>query len=386
MEFDKVSFAVPGGGTVLHDVSATFPAGRITAVVGGTGMGKSTLVRLLLQLEAPSRGSIRIDGRDSRDYDPRSIRAHIGYVEQEVRLFSATIRENILYGRPGAGEDDLAWAIDMSDCAEFLARFPDGLDTRIGADGVELSRGQKQRVCLARAMIRRPRILVLDETTASLDPESERTVIRALTQAGEGRTTVYVSHRLGSLDFADRVVVMERWAGDRGRQCSRNGSPRRSGMASAISRPMRIPSRIEWTAGAVLVGAAACSLLRAGGSGPRRRGPGDPALRDGDRAGMVPGGSRAPCRAGVSGCWATPASSSPPRGNRRVLVGEVRTVGARFRRSAEGVVAAVDFESDRPAAEAYSHPLEEGPASFFLATRPASPLLLALLDKVNPAR
>ena len=235
VEFDKVSFAVPGGGTVLHDVSATFPAGRITAVVGGTGMGKSTLVRLLLQLEAPSRGSILIDGRDSRDYDPRSIRAHIGYVEQEVRLFSATIRENILYGRPGATPDDLAWAVEISDCGEFLSRFPEGLETRIGADGVELSRGQKQRLCLARAMIRRPRILVLDETTASLDPESERTVIRALTQAGEGRTTVYVSHRLGSLDFADRVVVMS------GGRVTGEGSLQEwvagGGMASAISRP-----------------------------------------------------------------------------------------------------------------------------------------------------
>ena len=209
VELENVSFGPPGGGAVLHDVSATFPAGRITAVVGGTGMGKSTLVRLLLQLETPSRGSIRIDGRDASGYDPRSIRAHIGYVEQEVRLFSATIRENILYGRPGAAEEDLAWALGIADCAGFLSRFPDGLDTRIGADGVELSRGQKQRVCLARAMVRRPRILVLDETTASLDPETERTVIRALRQAGEGRTTVYVSHRLASLDFADRVVVME---------------------------------------------------------------------------------------------------------------------------------------------------------------------------------
>ena len=208
VEFDKVSFGVPGGGTVLHDVSATFPAGRTTAVVGGTGMGKSTLVRLLLQLEAPSRGSILIDGRDSRDYDPRSIRAHIGYVEQEVRLFSATIRENILYGRSRATRHDLDWAVEISDCGEFLSRFPEGLDTRIGPNGVELSRGQKQRLCLARAMVRRPRILVLDETTASLDPVSERTVIRALRQAGEGRTTIYVSHRLGSLDFADRVVVM----------------------------------------------------------------------------------------------------------------------------------------------------------------------------------
>ena len=208
VQFEKVSFRLPGGGAVLHDVSATFPAGRITAVVGGTGMGKSTLVRLLLQLETPSRGSILIDGRDSSEYDPRSIRSHIGYVEQEVHLFSATIRQNILYGRPRAAEDALAWAIEISDCAEFLSRFPDGMDTRIGANGVELSRGQKQRVCLARAMVRRPRILVLDETTASLDPETERTVIRALTQAGEGRTTVYVSHRLASLDFADRVVVM----------------------------------------------------------------------------------------------------------------------------------------------------------------------------------
>ena len=208
VEFDKVSFGLPGGATVLHDVSATFPAGRITAVVGGTGMGKSTLVRLLLQLETPTRGSIRIDGRDSREYDPRSIRAHIGYVEQEVHLFSATVRQNILYGSPRATAEDLAWATGISDCDEFLSRFPDGLDTRIGANGVELSRGQKQRVCLARAMVRRPRILVLDETTASLDPETEQTVIRALRQAGEGRTTVYVSHRLASLDFADRVVVM----------------------------------------------------------------------------------------------------------------------------------------------------------------------------------
>ena len=208
VSFEGVSFGLPGGAMVLHDVTATFPAGRITAVVGGTGMGKSTLVRLLLQLESPTRGTIRIDGRDSREYDPRSVRAHIGYVEQEVHLFSATVRQNILYGNPRATAEDLAWATGISDCDEFLSRFPEGLDTRIGADGVELSRGQKQRLCLARAMVRRPRILVLDETTASLDPETEQTVIRALRQAGEGRTTVYVSHRLGSLDFADRVVVM----------------------------------------------------------------------------------------------------------------------------------------------------------------------------------
>ena len=102
VRFEGVSFGLPGGATVLHDVSATFPAGRITAVVGGTGMGKSTLVRLLLQLESPSRGTIRIDGRDSGEYDPRSVRAHIGYVEQEVHLFSATVRQNILYGNPRA--------------------------------------------------------------------------------------------------------------------------------------------------------------------------------------------------------------------------------------------------------------------------------------------
>jgi ABC-type multidrug transport system fused ATPase/permease subunit len=149
-----------------------------------------------------------IDGEDIRAFDVRALRRGIGAVEQDIRLFSGTIRENIAYGRPGATEEEVAAAVEAMNCGEFLRRFPKGLDTRVGPGGVQLSGGQRQRVALARAVILNPKVLILDEATSSLDTRSEGLVQDALKRASAGRATLLITHRLSAVSIADRVLVL----------------------------------------------------------------------------------------------------------------------------------------------------------------------------------
>lgn len=211
VEVEALWFAYPTRPEVnaLQDVSFTVNPGERVALVGPSGSGKSTLASLLTRFYDPSRGAIRIGGHDLRDYDPSALRRSIGVVAQEPVLFSGTLRENVLYGRPDATDDEVRAALEAANAWGFVQEFPDGVETVIGERGLRLSGGQKQRVAIARALLKDPALLILDEATSALDVESEALVQRALDHLMEGRTTLIIAHRLSTIRSADRVVVLD---------------------------------------------------------------------------------------------------------------------------------------------------------------------------------
>jgi len=206
--FENVSFAYTEK-EVLTDVSFTAPAGSVTALVGSSGSGKSTIAGLAASFRIPTRGVVRIDGHDLRTVRLDSYRSHLGVVLQDEFLFEGTIRENILFARPDASNDELVAAARAAHVTEFTDRFNDGLDTLIGERGVKLSGGQRQRVSIARAVLANPRILILDEATSSLDTESEALVQQSLARLMSGRTTLVIAHRLSTIRRADQILVLE---------------------------------------------------------------------------------------------------------------------------------------------------------------------------------
>lgn len=193
---------------VLKGVDLSVEKGQTIALVGQSGSGKSTIAKLLLGFY-PSNGQIKIDDKPLSEYNITNYRQQIAYVPQEVLLFGGTIRENILYGRTDASEEELIEAARQSYCLEFIDQFPDGLDTIIGDRGIKLSGGQRQRVAIARAMLRNPAILILDEATSSLDAESESRVQDALNNLMKGRTSIVIAHRLATIKEVDRIYVLE---------------------------------------------------------------------------------------------------------------------------------------------------------------------------------
>ena len=207
--FENVQFEYELGSPVLKSLNLRLEPGTITAIVGSTGSGKTTLINLILRFYEPKAGRVALDGVDIRDFDIRRFRQIVGLVSQNTLLFSGTIRDNIAYGLSGASTNEVWDAADAMNCTEFLTRFPLGLETRIGTGGVQLSGGQKQRVALARAVIRNPKILVLDEATSSLDQGSEKTVQDALKKAAQGRTTLLIDHHLPTIMMADHIAVLE---------------------------------------------------------------------------------------------------------------------------------------------------------------------------------
>jgi ABC-type multidrug transport system fused ATPase/permease subunit len=209
--FDRVAFEYPSRkeNTVLREVSFSAETGQQVALVGPSGAGKSTIVSLLLKFYEPTSGEILFDNRTSNSFPITAIRAQMAIVPQDVFLFGGTIRENIAYGKNGSTEVEIIDAATQANAWEFIQSFPEKLDTIVGERGVQLSGGQRQRIAIARAVLKNPKILILDEATSSLDSESERLVQEALDKLMKGRTSVVIAHRLATIRNADKIIVLE---------------------------------------------------------------------------------------------------------------------------------------------------------------------------------
>jgi ATP-binding cassette subfamily B protein len=190
-------------------VDLTVPAGTRTAVVGETGAGKTTLGYLVARLYEPQLGRVTIDGVDVRAVALESLAAIVGVVSQETYLFHASVRENLRFARPDAGDDEIEAAARAARIHDLIASLPDGYETVVGERGYRFSGGEKQRIAIARTVLRNPPVLVLDEATSALDTQTERAVQRALDQLAEGRTTITIAHRLSTVRDADQIVVLE---------------------------------------------------------------------------------------------------------------------------------------------------------------------------------
>jgi ATP-binding cassette subfamily B protein len=206
--FQDVAFGYRPRQTVLRGVTLTIPAGTSVAVVGLSGVGKTTLASLIPRFYDPTHGAIRLDGHDVRDLTLNSLRAQIALVTQDPILFGASVRENIAYGRPGATGDEIKAAARAAGAQEFIERLPEQYDTHIAERGVSLSAGQRQRLAIARAFLKDAPVLILDEPTSALDAETEERLMQTLAKLMSGRTTILVAHRLSTVRCADRVVVL----------------------------------------------------------------------------------------------------------------------------------------------------------------------------------
>jgi len=204
-----VSFRYGDGEMVLENINLDIPAHSVVALVGPTGVGKTTLASLIPRFYDVTQGAIILDGHDLRDLTLHSLRAQISIVLQDVFLFHGTVRENILFGRPGAPDEEVRRAAEVANAMEFIERLPDGFDTLIGERGVKLSGGQKQRLAIARAVLKDAPILILDEATSSVDTETELLIQQALERLMAGRTTLIIAHRLSTIRNADKIVVLE---------------------------------------------------------------------------------------------------------------------------------------------------------------------------------
>jgi ATP-binding cassette, subfamily B, bacterial len=209
VELDNISFHYATSGAGISDISLTVPAGNTLALVGATGSGKSTLIKLLLRFYDPGQGEIRIDGQPIRDVTLNSLRGAIGLVSQDVYLFEGSIRENLAYGNPAASDAEIIEAAKTAEAWSFIEALPEGLETPVGERGIRLSGGQRQRLSLARALLKDPPILVLDEATSAVDNETEAAIQRSLKRIGHNRTVIMIAHRLSTIVEADTIAVVE---------------------------------------------------------------------------------------------------------------------------------------------------------------------------------
>jgi ABC-type transport system involved in Fe-S cluster assembly fused permease/ATPase subunit len=210
VRFDRVSFAYDPARPILHDVSFEIPPGKTVAVVGPSGAGKSTLARLLYRFYDVSAGAITIDGQDIRRVTQGSLRQAIGIVPQDTVLFNDTVEYNIAYGRPGAARAEVEAAARAAHIHDFVQSTPKGYDTMVGERGLKLSGGEKQRVAIARTLLKNPPILIFDEATSALDSANERAIQAELRSAARGKTALVIAHRLSTVADAHEIVVLER--------------------------------------------------------------------------------------------------------------------------------------------------------------------------------
>lgn len=210
VEFQNVSFAYNDGSRVLSNINLDVSPGEMVAFVGPTGSGKSTIINLLPRFYDVTEGSILIDGVDIRDYRLKSLRRHIGIVAQETFLFGDTAKENIAYGKPDAELDDVIEAAKSANIHDFIEGLPDGYETQIGERGVNLSGGQKQRISIARALLMNPPVLIMDDSTSSVDTETELMIQKALVSLTESRTTFVIAQRISTVQRADKIVVLDK--------------------------------------------------------------------------------------------------------------------------------------------------------------------------------
>jgi ATP-binding cassette subfamily B protein len=209
VRFEDVRFGYTPAREILHGVSFFVPAGGHVAIVGATGAGKSTISRLVFRFYDVDAGHVVIDGHDVRDYAQADLRAAIGVVPQDTVLFNDTIRYNIAYGRIGASQAEVEYAAKLAQIHDFIVRLPEGYDTKVGERGLKLSGGEKQRVAIARTILKNPRVLLLDEATSALDTHTEREIQAALKTVAQNRTTIVIAHRLSTVVEADEILVMD---------------------------------------------------------------------------------------------------------------------------------------------------------------------------------
>jgi len=209
VQFDHIHFAYRPDRPILKDVNFSIPSGHKIAVVGASGAGKSTLARLLFRFYDVDQGAIRIDGQDIRQVTQDSLRSAIGVVPQDTVLFNDTLYQNLAYGRPEATEEEVYRAARMAHLEDFIHSLPEGYETKVGERGLKLSGGEKQRVAIARVILKNPPLLILDEATSSLDSLSEQAILTALKEVSQRRTTLVIAHRLSTVMDADSILVME---------------------------------------------------------------------------------------------------------------------------------------------------------------------------------
>ncbi len=209
VEYDEVSFSYENHEEILHDISFEVEGGETLALVGPTGAGKSTVLKLLLRLYDVNEGAVRIDDQDIREVSLSSLRRSMGYVPQDAFMFYGTVKENIEYGTFGADHEDVVKAAQAAEAHDFIMNLPDGYDTMVGERGVKLSGGQRQRIAIARAILKDPDILILDEATSDVDTETEMLIQRSINRLTTDRTTFAIAHRLSTIKDADQIVVLE---------------------------------------------------------------------------------------------------------------------------------------------------------------------------------
>jgi ATP-binding cassette subfamily B protein len=209
VQFQQVSFGYLANHPILKDISFEAKPGQVVALMGATGSGKSTLINLLARFYEPTNGRILIDDFDTTDVTLDSLRSQLGFVMQDTILFAATIRENITFGCPDATESQTIQAASDAQAHDFISALPEGYETKVGERGVTLSGGQKQRLSIARALLTNPRILILDDATASVDNKTERLIQTALNRLMHGRTTFIIAHRLSTIHKADLILLLE---------------------------------------------------------------------------------------------------------------------------------------------------------------------------------